>query len=511
MRKHVVFSAVKGQVLLKNSPVADLELLQRWSWFGVDDGEARTKTDAEGRFSFPVVHARKFFAGDDIMVSQNLTVRYGNEMLHLWTHTRTSLGENGELGGHSIVLTAHLDQPEITSRVAIAPNAMASIDGVSTISHPYLEKLAQAEAALSEEKLSSALKHFLSTPEAMAKLKIPFAAIPGGVELRAVDAISKVEFTDAALYTAPAPDRFAHNGEVKYVGAKLRAEVALSFQDGSVVNATFFTWSAFLPVSPDGRPSYEMQVDPEWEVTAREALKKQVNDKLVAAQLAALVDRMLNKRPPDARAEMLGFPGERNVSFKNLRIDSFEVLSVYDGKAPISFKGGISIKRAAEETEQACTGSILLGTRSLAQEEYTFAGGKDSDFNFSAVGFRIVMATDKSKYSRSEKITLSFTVENLLNRKARYLPWHTPFEGFRNDFLLVKNIDTDQEIQYSGIMASRVGPQDDDYLQFEPNSSKSSTIEITQAYHITEPGRYSLSFKPLAMNVMSNQIEFVVR
>jgi len=94
---------------------------------------------------------------------------------------------------------------------------------------------------------------------------------------------------------------------------------------------------------------------------------------------------------------------------------------------------------------------------------------------------------------------MHFTVTNRLPKTNVFLIWHTPFEGFRNEFLEILHLESGEEIQYEGMLASRAPPSREggSYIELEADVSRSAAIDLRDAYTFTRPGTYRVTFKEL--------------
>lgn len=113
MGKMVLFSGVKGQVLLNGKPVggAAVEREFEWAWKS-EKGRDTTLTDADGRFSMAPI-TRSSFLGSllphEPVVRQVITIDHGGKRYKAWATFKRDYDENGELDGKPIVMTCRLD------------------------------------------------------------------------------------------------------------------------------------------------------------------------------------------------------------------------------------------------------------------------------------------------------------------------------------------------------------------------------------------------------------------
>ena len=116
--------------------------------------------------------------------------------------------------------------------------------------------------------------------------------------------------------------------------------------------------------------------------------------------------------------------------------------------------------------------------------------------------FRCDMSVIGQKLSRG--VYLKFTVTNLTNHKLRLLSWYTPLEGFLSDLFIIKN-ETDESLDYNGIMVKRNNPSHDDYLVLSSEESVDVTLDLTQAYPLVQ-GEYTVQLASKSWSYIQDQI-----
>ena len=93
-----------------------------------------------------------------------------------------------------------------------------------------------------------------------------------------------------------------------------------------------------------------------------------------------------------------------------------------------------------------------------------------------------------------ESIPLHFTVFNPTNDTLRFTKYHTPFEGFMNNFLTITQAGG-QEVPYIGPMAKRVMPPvPESYLTVAPHDSLSVNLDLKKGYRFEKKGTYSIEY-----------------
>ena len=93
-----------------------------------------------------------------------------------------------------------------------------------------------------------------------------------------------------------------------------------------------------------------------------------------------------------------------------------------------------------------------------------------------------------------DSIPLHFTVFNPTADTLRFTKYHTPFEGFLNNFLTIKDADGN-ELAYIGPMAKRVMPPvSESYMTVVPHDSLSVNIDLKKGYRFEKKGTYTIQY-----------------
>lgn len=509
MQKRTVFSPVRGQVLAGGKPVAHLEVVQRWSWLSVDDGMKKTTTDAEGRFAFPEVSARKLRAPKETFIVQDLEVVHEGRKVSLWNLTKTDTELNSELGGQAIELVAELKREAQEIKLPVREGTVATISGVSTFRHPYLERWAQLSTRVTEDGVAQALTRFLSSADGMKGLAAFFPAVGAQApRVKAIDKVSEVKLTEGALYETDQGGHYALSAAPHFIGFTTHAQVAVKLDSGEAVTGRFFAWTLFLPLDESGQPKWEASFSDRWEVDARPWIRGRIDASLDRAKVAALVAARVAAAPGAELLETLDVR-KGGLSVEGVELTEAKVAGSKDDWATVQVAGLLRLSIGTRRVVPRFVGHVSVELLSLASDAYRLAKGTDAP-RFRVIPFKVVLETDKSKYALGEKIVLKFRVENLLDTPQRFLKWHTPFEGFANDYLDLEPTDGGPKVAYTGMLASRGPPGDSSYLTLAPGQSASSDIEITGAYPVTAKGEYQLRYKPLG-DVWSEPIKFTVK
>lgn len=86
---------------------------------------------------------------------------------------------------------------------------------------------------------------------------------------------------------------------------------------------------------------------------------------------------------------------------------------------------------------------------------------------------------------------LTFTVNNPTDGPRTFCTYHTPFEGLRNDILVVRA--SGQRVPYAGIMAKRAPPGPNDFRTLAPGEQASASFLLADGYTL-DPGTYNVLF-----------------
>lgn len=120
--------------------------------------------------------------------------------------------------------------------------------------------------------------------------------------------------------------------------------------------------------------------------------------------------------------------------------------------------------------------------------------------------FTCSISVANTKYSIGEEVLpwLMFVLTNNDPSNAYYiLKWHTPLEGFRNNFLKVYR--NGEELPYEGIMVKRGNPDPASYDLVLPGSSVSGSVYLEEAYDLSKPGKYRVELNTSLMDVAKDE------
>ena len=129
----VLFSALEGQLTLQGKPATGAKI-NLWIKWKNEEGEHFSFTaDENGFFHIPQkVATYKENALAQIVITQEITVEYGNESYLIWTLSKTSIHQFGELGGKASKLTCELTNDlEATRTDDILMGTSCSWDSIS--------------------------------------------------------------------------------------------------------------------------------------------------------------------------------------------------------------------------------------------------------------------------------------------------------------------------------------------------------------------------------------------
>ena len=106
--KACVFSQVDARMTLNGEPVVGARIIREWDWQTKNSDE--TRTDRDGRFSFPAIYERHpiRLLPAEFNTAQYLTVHYQGEEFAFWVANKREAEENVELGGIPLELNCEL-------------------------------------------------------------------------------------------------------------------------------------------------------------------------------------------------------------------------------------------------------------------------------------------------------------------------------------------------------------------------------------------------------------------
>lgn len=132
-----------------------------------------------------------------------------------------------------------------------------------------------------------------------------------------------------------------------------------------------------------------------------------------------------------------------------------------------------------------------------------FAMPKDTSAQKSSLP-KVTLAAEHAVYPMGAEIELTFTISNPNKKKIKYCDYHTPFEGIRNNILLVTH-PNGEKVAYAGPMVKRKEPSKENYHKVKGGESVSTKFVINQGYPISDPGKYTIQFMGNAsVNMLPN-------
>ena len=110
--KVVIWSAMKGRVVMNGQPVAGAVLRRDYHWHWPDQkGADSTKTGATGEFAFPVIERRMILGmvlPHEPVIEQQMTIEYEGRSYRAWAHFKRDYERNDENAGRPIDVTCRL-------------------------------------------------------------------------------------------------------------------------------------------------------------------------------------------------------------------------------------------------------------------------------------------------------------------------------------------------------------------------------------------------------------------
>lgn len=89
--------------------------------------------------------------------------------------------------------------------------------------------------------------------------------------------------------------------------------------------------------------------------------------------------------------------------------------------------------------------------------------------------------------------SIRFTLANQTAEPLWVLRWNTPLEGWKGTILTVTANGT--EIPYQGPMLKRGDPGRKDYVEMPPGEPASATVDLSQVYEVSQPGKYEVKVR----------------
>ena len=113
MAKMVIWSAMKGRVLMNGQPASGAVLKRNFFWhWKSENGSDETKANAAGEFSFPAIERSSFLGGllpHEPVIEQAIVIEYQGKSYKAWNLAKRDYDDNGENQGRPIDVTCHLE------------------------------------------------------------------------------------------------------------------------------------------------------------------------------------------------------------------------------------------------------------------------------------------------------------------------------------------------------------------------------------------------------------------
>ena len=113
MAKMVIWSAMKGRVLMNGQPAAGAVLKRNFFWhWKSENGSDETKTNAAGEFALPAIERSSFLGGllpHEPVVEQAIVIEYQGKSYKAWGYYKHDYDHDGENRGRPIDVTCRLD------------------------------------------------------------------------------------------------------------------------------------------------------------------------------------------------------------------------------------------------------------------------------------------------------------------------------------------------------------------------------------------------------------------
>lgn len=124
----------------------------------------------------------------------------------------------------------------------------------------------------------------------------------------------------------------------------------------------------------------------------------------------------------------------------------------------------------------------------------------------------ITEMTLPSTVKAGDPIMVTFTVKNPGSKDQQFLKWQTPFEGFLNDFLDIRN-PAGELLEYHGPMVKRLMPPPaESFITVGAGQQQTGSTDITKVYRIKLPGTYTVEYTGTSMSGLKkvNKAAFTV-
>ena len=525
----VLFSEVSGRLLHNGRAVKNQEVRQTFTWLGVDQGEASTRTDKHGYYSFPAITSTKDQpeGEDDIFIMQTIGTDYKDQSYTLWQTTKYDFLNRGELGGHPIRMVNELNDESRNYMLPTFGEYRTNLDGVLELDHPYVKEteLGRKLIEKNRKKFEDQLLEKLNSPELLKQLNSSFTnPILQPYEIEAITELAGMKISDYS----PCTDSLCSDVSLEknsYIGFTLACRALVRLSTGKLYYTDLYWPKASASLEPEAEFELEGNYT-ELSIDNRELLKEGLAGFLDTEQMAELLEEIITTSPDegtayilDSRLSMADFiydhkelpadykPGYKLEALSVSRLSPSHVNTEED-YASVNAVGKLSV--AGHPNTYSFSAWICLSLRSLNTGDYVPVRNEKCSVQFNIPVFSFDIEMTKPEFRKDEPLMMSFTVTNLLPKENIFLKWHTPFEGFRNEFLEVMHMESGTGIRYEGILASRAAPQkgDGSYIEFAAGASENTGIDLRKAYTFEKKGLYQVFFSGYSTEGQKASTEF---
>jgi peptidyl-Lys metalloendopeptidase len=102
------------------------------------------------------------------------------------------------------------------------------------------------------------------------------------------------------------------------------------------------------------------------------------------------------------------------------------------------------------------------------------------------------LSAGTSSFGAQSEVSLTITLTNVSGHAVSLLSWHTPAEGLKDELLEVTL--NGAPVAYTGRHYKRAAPRAEDFLTLAPGESLTRTVGLSDAYDLSQSGRYAVSF-----------------
>lgn len=514
----VLFSPVTGRIMKNGKPVSNLEITQTYIWLGIEDGVRKTLTDKDGYYSFPdAVTIREDTSGSsDIFIFQNIIAEYAGDRITLWETTKYNFLFHGELGGTPIHLSHELSDESQNYMIPTYNNMMTNLDGVVKPQHDYLIALELGASLLLEKKkeIEFQLLDIINSEEVMVNLNRQFVFAPFQTDsLLSALKVKNVEFSFPAIYSSPNCDSASLKSN-SYYGFSIKCWVLFfTKNEESTEFELYWPKASFNLFEPTLRleRNNKHRISIHSKTFIQQKLEARINGKSLTQSILDYFYMMPNEELAyafdpklsieDRVYESKTLPGnyQNGYSLEKIKLHSISVGSIDSQENCFRVSCIGNLTPTNHDLSYDFSAHFCLSLSSFVKGKYELIETENCSLYIRVRDFDIKLNMVQPVFSEHDPITLEFEVLNLLPKTNVFLKWHTPFEGFMNNFLLIKHLESSVEIPYSGMLKKRAAPTRENgaYIEFGIGETKTVTINIRDAYDITEKGDYQIFFKQL--------------